>query len=192
MQDKSARKESFSQAMSTALCPALTLRSFTAAIVIIDIIIFVISLCLKGVSNSDFLAPQQEALDMMGAKISVKMQRDLQIWRFITPVFLHANFMHILFNSVSTLIIGSGLETTLGSSKLAFVYFTSGVGGIAFSCVTNPIPSSVGASTAIAGLIGYYASYLFLNWQKLGREDPARRCNLLMFTIFILLINGMQ
>ena len=105
------------------------------------------------------------------------------------PVFLHANFMHILLNSFSTFIIGSSLEKNLGAMKIASIYFLSGFGGILFSCVFNPTSNSVGASTAIFGMIGYYVAFLFVNWTKLGAEDPMRRMSLAIFTALILLFN---
>ena len=61
-------------------------------------------------------------------------------------------------------MIGSGLENGLGAVRLATLYFVSSIGGIVFSCVFNPMAYSVGASTAIFGLIGYYVSiYCFIN-----------------------------
>jgi rhomboid protease GluP len=130
-------------------------------IAIIDIIMFIISLWLYRMVNTEFLAPNPRALDALGWKDARKIKKRGQVWRFITPVFLHASFIHLSLNLLSTFVIGSGLENGLGFWKLTTLYFISAFGGILFSCVFNPLAYSVGASTAIFGLIGYYVSKLF-------------------------------
>jgi len=154
------------------LCPTLRCCSFTVMITFIDIIMYVISLWLYRIVNTEFLAPNPRALDVLGWKDARKIKKRNQVWRFITPVFLHASFMHITLNLLSTLVIGSGLENGLGFWKLFSLYFVSAFGGIIFSCVFNPLSYSVGASTAIFGLIGYYIAYLCIEWKKLGETNP--------------------
>ena len=77
--------------------------------------------------------------------------------------------MHLILNILSTLVIGSGLENGLGFWKLVSLYFISAFGGILFSLVFNPLAYSVGASTAIFGLIGYYVSSLLVSDQNKDR-----------------------
>ena len=137
--------------------------SFTTFIVIINIIMFITSLALYGMVNTEFLAPNPKALDILGWKDARKIKNKNQVWRFITPTFLHASFMHLALNTISILVIGSGLENGLGWWKLFMLYFVSSFGGILFSSVINPLTYSVGASTAIFGLIGYYVSTIGIN-----------------------------
>ena len=75
-------------------------------------------------------------------------------------------------NVLATIVIGSGLENGLGIWKIIVLYFVSSFGGILFGCVFNPTEKSVGASTAIFGLIGYYVAYLCINWTVLGERNP--------------------
>jgi rhomboid protease GluP len=119
---------------------------------------FIISLWVYRIVNTEFLAPNPRALDALGWKDARKIKKRGQVWRFITPTFLHASFVHLVLNLLSTVVIGSGLENGLGCWKLCTLYFVSSFGGILFSCVFNPLSYSVGASTAIFGLIGYYVS----------------------------------
>jgi membrane associated rhomboid family serine protease len=42
----------------------------------------------------------------MGAKEPHLMRHDYQVWRFITPIFLHAGFFHIAFNLLFQLRFG--------------------------------------------------------------------------------------
>ena len=144
------------------LGPTLRCCTFTVLIIIIDVIMYLISLWLYKIVNTEFLAPNPKALDTLGWKDARKIKKRGQVWRFITPVFLHASFTHLCLNLLSTIVIGSGLENGLGSWKLATLYFISSFGGVLFSCTVNPLAYSVGASTAIFGLIGYYVSDRFL------------------------------
>jgi len=155
---KRARDESFFHAITINLCPTLRWCSFTVLITTVNIILFIVALWLYPMVNTEFLAPNPKSLDKLGWKDARKIKKKNQVWRFITPVFLHASFMHLILNILSTLVIGSGLENGLGFWKLVSLYFISAFGGILFSLVFNPLAFSVGASTAIFGLIGYYVS----------------------------------
>ena len=171
------------------MCPTLRCCTFTVLIVIVDISMFFISLWIYKIVNTEFLAPNPKALDILGWKDARKIKKRGQVWRFITPTFLHASFVHLCLNLVSTVIIGSGLENGLGSWKLSSLYFVSSFGGILFSCTFNPLAYSVGASTAIFGLIGYYIAYLCIEWSRLGESNPMQRFTLIIFILIILLFN---
>ena len=78
---------------------------------------------------------------------------------FLTNTFLHGGFMHIILNMWTLWIFGPALEDRLGPGRFAALYLSS---GIAASCThalfnaTSTMPV-VGASGAIAGVIGAYA-----------------------------------
>lgn len=111
------------------------------------------------------------------------------VWLFVTPIFLHANFMHILSNTVSILLFGINLESTIGIPRTIGIYFISGICGNMFSAlITDSI--SVGASSCIFGLLGSLLAFLILNWEAL-RPLGFVRCQLLMMIIFILVLNLM-
>lgn len=184
-----AREESFTKALSIALCPQLKTKSFTFGIVVIDFIIFIISLSLNPMSNTEFLAPNSISLDTLGEKDNAKIKNHFQVWRWITPILLHANFMHIFMNSLGTVIMGSGIEAYLGFKQMFVLYFVSGFGGNVFSSVTNGISHSVGASTAIFGLLGYNITFLWMVWNRISSEI---RMTILIYLVLMLLLNAQQ
>ena len=49
-------------------------------------------------------------------------------WQFLTHMFMHGGFMHILFNMYALWAFGSPLEQMWGKQKFAFFYFSSGLG----------------------------------------------------------------
>ena len=49
-------------------------------------------------------------------------------WQFISHMFMHASFMHILFNMYALWAFGSPLEKMWGKQKFLFFYFSAGLG----------------------------------------------------------------
>ncbi|MFX0029193.1 MAG: rhomboid family intramembrane serine protease [Candidatus Hermodarchaeota archaeon] len=91
------------------------------------------------------------------AQINRNIIIDFEIWRLITPIFLHADFMHLFSNMFALLIFGATIETNLKISKLQYVmiYLISGLIGNLFTLILLPIDAtSLGASGAIFGFLG--------------------------------------
>lgn len=93
-----------------------------------------------------------ELLIEFGAKLNINILNG-QYWRFITPIFLHADFTHLLVNCYSLYAVGPTVERIYGHGKFLFIYLIAGFMGslLSFMFSINP---SVGASGAIFGLLG--------------------------------------
>jgi rhomboid protease GluP len=85
-----------------------------------------------------------------------------QYWRLITPMFLHGGLMHIGFNMYALYIFGPSLERHFGRLRFIVLYFLAGFSGNIFSFIFSDYPS-LGSSTAIFGLIGAQAVFLYRN-----------------------------
>jgi membrane associated rhomboid family serine protease len=58
------------------------------------------------------------------------------IWQFVTHMFMHGSFMHILFNMYGLWAFGSPLEAMWGRNKFLFFYFSAGIGaGLIYTAV---------------------------------------------------------
>jgi rhomboid protease GluP len=95
-----------------------------------------------------------------------------QLWRLVTPMFLHGSFLHIGFNMYALVIIGSGLERRFGHWRFLVLYVLGSLSGNVFSFLLSPNPS-LGASTSIFGLLGAEMVFFFQNRQLFG--NSARR-----------------
>ncbi len=82
----------------------------------------------------------------------------LEIWRYFTSSFIHANYSHLISNMFALFIFGLVLEGLVGSWNFLKVYFLSSfIGGIGFILFNGDAVYGVGASAAITGVIGALA-----------------------------------
>jgi membrane associated rhomboid family serine protease len=83
-------------------------------------------------------------------------------WSFLTSMFLHGGWLHIIGNMWSLWIFGRNVEDRMGPVRFTIFYLICGVGAGIVHCLTNAdsIIPTVGASGAIAGVMGAYF-YLF-------------------------------
>ncbi|MBI2683516.1 MAG: rhomboid family intramembrane serine protease, partial [Acidobacteriales bacterium] len=75
-----------------------------------------------------------------------------------TSMFLHAGWLHLIANMWALWIFGDNIEDYLGGFRYLLLYLTCGVAGSLLHVTfnpTSPLPS-VGASGAIAGVMGAY------------------------------------
>jgi rhomboid protease GluP len=95
-----------------------------------------------------------------------------QVWRLVTPMFLHGSPLHIGFNMYALVVIGSGLERRFGHWRFLLLYVMGSFGGNVMSFLISPNPS-LGASTAIFGLLGAEMVFFYQNRELFG--SGARR-----------------
>jgi len=76
----------------------------------------------------------------------------IEVWRFLTAIFLHASIAHILYNMFALVLFGSILEGIIGPRRFLGIFILSGV--LANIIASFFYSSSLGASGAIFGVIG--------------------------------------
>jgi membrane associated rhomboid family serine protease len=79
-------------------------------------------------------------------------------WTIITHQFLHGGWLHLFANMWTLWIFGDNVEDRMGSLRYLIFYLICGSAAALTQVLTNPdstIPS-VGASGAIAGVLGAY------------------------------------
>ena len=80
------------------------------------------------------------------------------LWQLVTYIFLHGNFMHILFNMFALYMFGSELEVVWGRRQFLKYFFICGIGAALATILVRPhdlIPT-IGASGAIFGVLLAY------------------------------------
>jgi len=156
------RKEKFAD----LIFPGFQEDSFIWRITCVQIIEFAISMFIGHRGPN----PTPCVLYGLGASWGPAVARG-QVWRLFTPVTLHANLSHLLFNLFFQLRMGFRMEQQFGSRKMMLIYFVCGLFGNLLSVAVDPFKLAVGASTAGFGLLGVWLAEIALSWNVLG---PAR------------------
>lgn len=82
------------------------------------------------------------------------------LWTFLTSMFMHGGFFHLLVNMLSLFFVGSLVEKIIGKKRYFWFYLLSGIFAGLFFVILSLIFSAdfgvyaVGASGALFGLIG--------------------------------------
>lgn len=133
----------------------------TSALLAAILASFVLETLLGGSTNT-------RTLNFLGANVPVLVQQG-QVWRLVSSMFLHIGLMHLLVNGWALFQLGGLFETWMGSSRMALVYFVSGILGSVASVVTKlgSTVTAAGASGAIFGLMGALIAFLLRRRDRL-------------------------
>jgi membrane associated rhomboid family serine protease len=117
----------------------------TPATILIIVITALISV--RGFNRSEFMARL-----IFDAQL---IQRQREYIRLISSGFLHANWMHLIFNMLSLFFFGRYVEMVLGAPVYVMLYLLSLVGGGLLSLILNRNTEyrALGASGAVSGII---------------------------------------
>jgi rhomboid protease GluP len=129
---------------------------------------------------------QQDVVALYTEKINSLIIQG-QFWRLITPVLVHANFLHIGFNMYALYVFGRSLERFYGAWKLLFIYLVSGFAGVVASFLLTE-GASLGASTAIFGLLAAEGVFAYQNQKVFGRQAQRVLRNIINIAIINLLL----
>jgi len=159
---------------------------FTIALLVANIFVFMLMWQSSGLA---FAALQRGFSDPVliayGAKLNYLINAPYnQWWRFVTPMFVHIDVLHLFMNMFSLLVIGPFVEKLYGSAKFVVFWVVTGIAGTVGSYLTvrpslahgalgsfifhgADVPSA-GASGALFGLVGV----LFVFGIKFRHELP--------------------
>jgi rhomboid protease GluP len=106
-----------------------------------------------------------EVLHQLGALEPYAVVMQGQYWRLFTALFLHAGFLHLLFNLFALYVLGPPLERSIGALRFAICYLISGLissAGVVVLTVIGivQVAQLVGASGCIMGIVGAWAGFL--------------------------------
>ena len=156
--------------------------SISYLLIALSIIIFGLQNIAEWLFGYDFLL-------LYGAKINqFILQGDF--WRFLTPAFLHGSIIHLSFNMYAIYSIGPSLERKYGSTSFILLYIIGAIFGNVVSFLFSP-NVSLGASTAIFGLIAAQGVYIYKNRYLLGSAAKPLLTNVL-FMIAVNLFLGLS
>jgi membrane associated rhomboid family serine protease len=131
-----------------ALSPTAAKMPATFALIGINVIVFLIELAGGGAGQFSGSGSVIHDAGLRGPDIA-----NGDWWRVISGGFLHAGFLHLLFNMYVLYVAGSILEPGIGTPRFLGIYFVSLVAGSLGALIVDPNTVTVGASGAIFGLM---------------------------------------
>jgi rhomboid protease GluP len=174
--------------MSVRLSLPTRVPYVTYAIVGITGLIYLLQLGSEGLFGYANQAAGMDWLEAYGARIN-ELIRAGQLWRFVTPILLHASIPHILFNMYALVVFGVGLERQFGHWRFLLLYLLGGFAGNVVSFLLSN-GYSVGASTAIFALVGAEGIFLLQNRELFGRQF-GRAIGNVIFVVAVNLLLGL-
>ncbi|HET6266091.1 MAG TPA: rhomboid family intramembrane serine protease [Acidobacteriota bacterium] len=162
--------------------------SVVKTIIIINVAVYLLELVLKATGRFDLFIG-------LFALVPELVTRNLFIWQFVTALFVHADFFHILFNMLGLFFFGPEIEAMWGSRRFALVYLIIGALANVFSYVLNihSMAPILGASGAVLGILTAYAT-IFPNRRIIFILFPvkAKWLILIYFAISFLGLTGLE
>jgi membrane associated rhomboid family serine protease len=138
--------------------PSSTVPVVTRALIAMNALVFVYELSLGPnlalLVSGWGLVPQRVATAFSGLEPPVA-----PLATVLTSMFLHGGWVHLIGNMWYLWLFGDNVEDRIGHAGFVLFYFASGIAAAAlhvFISPWSPVPT-VGASGAIAGVLGAYA-----------------------------------
>jgi rhomboid protease GluP len=153
----------------------------TYSIIAITVLFYILQLLSESMLGNDILV-------IYGARINEAILEG-ELWRFLTPALLHGSLPHIAFNMYALLSFGTSLERFFGHGRFFLLYLVSAFAGNVASFLFSP-GYSVGASTAIFGLLGAEAIFLIQNRKVFPGQFRSAIGNIIFIAAINLFIIG--
>lgn len=149
----------------------------TSAILALNLLVFIADWLLDGRLFMAGAFFQHSVFDRYGLA---------EPWRYVTSIFLHAGWDHLLFNAFAILVFAPPLERLIGHIRYTAFYLLAGILANAFSAAVHAGADyrlAVGASGAVYGVFGAYL-YIAL-YRKRAMDEASRK------TVYWILLIGL-
>lgn len=113
-------------------------------------------------------------------KLIFDPNRKWEVWRFLTYMFVHSGYFHIVFNILIQLALGLPLEMVHRWWRIMLIYLVGVIAGSLATSISDPDVYLAGASGGVYAIIAAHLANVIFNWGEM--EFPALR-----LTAFLLL-----
>jgi rhomboid protease GluP len=155
-----------------------TSPTVTYGIVGVTVLVYLLQMFSQQIYGQDYVA-------LLGLKDNLAIYHG-QFYRLLTPMLLHGSILHIGFNMYALFVIGTRLERVMGHGRFAVLYVVSGFAGNVMSFLFQPA-QSLGASTAIFGILSAEAVFIYQNRQYV-RNARAMLTNIIALLVINLML----
>lgn len=128
------------------------------AISIIEIILFIVDESQGDTRYGDGPVARMMILDPYKRK---------EAWRFLSYMFVHIGYMHLIINLAVQLMLGVPLEMVHRWWRVLLIYFAGVIAGSLGTTVFDPEVKLAGASGGVYALITAHIATIILNWKEM-------------------------
>ena len=132
------------------------------AIIVLNVIVFIYQLSMDNMKLLEFFYYYGVVPAFLGGDEYWEIRGAFsQLFPFISSMFLHGGWMHIIGNMWTLFIFGDNVQDRMGRGKFVVFYILSGIASMLLHTFTNwgSTTPAIGASGAIAGVMGAYLVY---------------------------------
>jgi membrane associated rhomboid family serine protease len=129
---------------------------------------------------------------------AIAMMEGSQYWSLVTYAFLHADWVHVGFNSLWLLIFGTPVARVLGTLRFIAIFVVGAIGGalVMLAVYWGETVITIGASASVSALIAAAIPIMYGGWRgPLSIPQVLRHRRALLFMAVFLgltLISGAQ
>ncbi|XP_044260626.1 rhomboid-related protein 3-like isoform X2 [Tribolium madens] len=95
-------------------------------------------------------------------------ERRYEAWRYLTYMFVHIGYLHLVVNLVVQVFLGIPLEMVHSWWRVLLVYVTGVVAGSLGTSITDPKAKLAGASGGVYSLITAHIATIIMNWSQMS------------------------
>ena len=121
-------------------------------IIVLNVLVFYFQSNLSSSSLEQFV----NTYALIPAKVDLR--EPLTLLPFLSHMWLHGSLYHLISNMWMLVIFGDNIEDRMGSGRYLIFYILGGIaaGALQYSFTIDPAIAAVGASGAIAAVLGAY------------------------------------
>ena len=108
-----------------------------------------------------------------------------EYYRFVTSIFIHIGFTHMLFNGYALYVFGSQIEWLMGPVKYLLFFILTGIAGNIAGFFLSPETVSAGASGSLFGLLGVFVYLIHRRPQMMTPQGKKSILQLLGINLLI-------
>jgi membrane associated rhomboid family serine protease len=138
--------------------PAQRVPVITRLLIVLNVLVFMVELS-AGDGRAEMLRTWGVVPGRLFAAFTGDTSLPVELLTVVTSMFLHGGWLHLIGNMWFLWIFGDNIEDVMGSPGFLAFYLAAGAIAAGFHSALmpgSPIPT-VGASGAIAGVLGAYA-----------------------------------
>ena len=138
--------------------PAQRMPVVTRLVIVLNVLVFMVELSV-GEARPEFLREWGIVPGRLFASFNGETSLPVELMTVFTSMFLHGGWLHLIGNMWYLWIFGDNVEDTMGSPGFLAFYLAAGAVATGVHAALMPGSSipTVGASGAIAGVLGAYA-----------------------------------